>query len=81
MWEAYVASLHWSLTQFTPSTNNVAPANSWERLENFWFRDTRFACKVIGFLCRFSALVQKDLLRTIGVLGMFKIKSQNVIIS
>eukprot|EP00913_Durusdinium_trenchii_P029896 g28013.t1 len=32
MFEAYVASLHWSLTQFTPSTNNVAPANSLERL-------------------------------------------------
>ena len=31
MFEAYVASLHWSLTQFTPSTNNVAPANSLER--------------------------------------------------
>lgn len=29
--DAYVASLHWSLTQFTPSTNNVAPANSLER--------------------------------------------------
>ncbi|CAK9058292.1 unnamed protein product [Durusdinium trenchii] len=32
MFEAYVASLHWSLTQFTPSTNNVAPTNSLERL-------------------------------------------------
>ncbi|CAJ1342687.1 unnamed protein product [Effrenium voratum] len=30
--ESYVASLHWSLTQFTPATNNVAPANAEERL-------------------------------------------------
>jgi hypothetical protein len=28
----YVTALHWSLTQFTPSTNNVAPTNGAERL-------------------------------------------------
>ena len=37
MFEAYVASLHWSLTQFTPSTNNVAPTNSLERCGAFRF--------------------------------------------
>ena len=25
-------SIHWALTQFTPATNNVAPANALERL-------------------------------------------------
>jgi len=27
----YVAALHWSITQFTPSTTNIAPVNGWER--------------------------------------------------
>ena len=31
IFDYYVASLHWSLTQFTPSTNNIAPANGLER--------------------------------------------------
>ncbi|CAK9105656.1 unnamed protein product [Durusdinium trenchii] len=31
VFDSYVASLHWSLTQFTPSTNNIAPANALER--------------------------------------------------
>lgn len=31
VYDLYVASLHWSLTQFTPSTNNIAPANGLER--------------------------------------------------
>ena len=26
-------SLHWSLTQFTPATNNIGPVNSLERLQ------------------------------------------------
>eukprot|EP00435_Cladocopium_sp_Y103_P018287 s65_g4.t1 len=32
IFQSYIISLHWSLTQFTPSTNNVAPANEVERL-------------------------------------------------
>lgn len=31
IFDYYVVSLHWSLTQFTPSTNNIAPANALER--------------------------------------------------
>ncbi|CAJ1385449.1 unnamed protein product [Effrenium voratum] len=30
--DSYAASLHWSLTQFTPATNNIAPDNALERL-------------------------------------------------
>lgn len=30
--ESYVASLHWSMTQFTSATNPIAPNNGWERL-------------------------------------------------
>jgi len=29
--EVYTMALHWSLTQFTPATNNIAPQNSRER--------------------------------------------------
>jgi len=29
--ESYAASMHWALTQFTPSTNNIAPDNAIER--------------------------------------------------
>lgn len=29
--EAYAASIHWALTQFTPATNNIAPGNAVER--------------------------------------------------
>ena len=29
--EAYAASIHWALTQFTPATNNIAPDNAVER--------------------------------------------------
>lgn len=28
----YLTSLHWSLCQFSPSTNNARPVNAWERL-------------------------------------------------
>jgi len=31
-WDTYAISLHWSLTQFTPSTNNVGPISVPERL-------------------------------------------------
>ena len=31
MQESYVAAMHWSLTQFTPATNPIAPENGWER--------------------------------------------------
>merc|ERR1719343_1943740 len=45
----YVAALHWSLTQFTPSTNNIVPANAGERL---------FAiCVVIFALIMFSFFI------------------------
>jgi len=30
--DSYAVSIHWALTQFTPATNNVAPANALERL-------------------------------------------------
>lgn len=30
--ESYAASIHWSMTQFTPATTNIAPANGIERL-------------------------------------------------
>ncbi|CAK9006737.1 Cyclic nucleotide-gated cation channel subunit A (Cyclic nucleotide-gated ion channel subunit A) (CNG channel) [Durusdinium trenchii] len=30
--ESYAAALHWSLTQFTPATNNIAPDNVTERI-------------------------------------------------
>lgn len=29
--ESYAASLHWSLTQFTPATNNINPESASER--------------------------------------------------
>eukprot|EP00439_Symbiodinium_sp_Y106_P004503 s2925_g1.t1 len=32
----YTSSLHWALTQFTPSTNNIAPDNGWERFFAIW---------------------------------------------
>lgn len=31
-WDSYAMSLHWSITQFTPSTNDIAPASTMERL-------------------------------------------------
>ncbi|CAE7364080.1 eag [Symbiodinium natans] len=30
--EGYITAMHWSLTQFTPATNNIAPANYLERM-------------------------------------------------
>ncbi|CAJ1330576.1 unnamed protein product, partial [Effrenium voratum] len=30
-WHQYMVSFHWSLTQFAPATNNVAPQNAIER--------------------------------------------------
>ncbi|CAK0805589.1 unnamed protein product [Prorocentrum cordatum] len=30
--DSYAMSLHWSITQFTPSTNNIAPKSTMERL-------------------------------------------------
>eukprot|EP00438_Fugacium_kawagutii_P029795 Skav227168 [mRNA] locus=scaffold502:403772:411279:- [translate_table: standard] len=39
--ESYTASLHWSLTQFTPATQNITPDNTIERglapVETWWF--------------------------------------------
>ena len=32
--ESYAASLHWSLTQFTPATNNIAPVSGLERWDS-----------------------------------------------
>jgi len=47
--ERYIVSLHWSLTQFTPATNNVGPRNGLERL---------FAVGVVLFaLITFSSFV------------------------
>lgn len=34
--DAYVAAMHWSLTQFTPATNPIAPFNGWERFYAIW---------------------------------------------
>lgn len=42
--EAYIASLHWSLTQFTPSTNPIAPGNAWERFYAIWVILLAMAC-------------------------------------
>ncbi|CAE7246787.1 HCN2, partial [Symbiodinium microadriaticum] len=33
---SYVCSIHWALTQFTPSTNNIAPENGIERFFAIW---------------------------------------------
>eukprot|EP00439_Symbiodinium_sp_Y106_P078391 s1051_g17.t1 len=33
---SYVSSIHWALTQFTPSTNNIAPENGVERFFAIW---------------------------------------------
>mmetsp|Transcript_98024 Transcript_98024/g.315763 ORF Transcript_98024/g.315763 Transcript_98024/m.315763 type:complete len:353 (-) Transcript_98024:44-1102(-) len=45
----YLAALHWSLTQFTPATNNIVPGNARERL---------FAsCLVVLALITFSTFV------------------------
>ncbi|CAJ1436909.1 unnamed protein product [Effrenium voratum] len=47
--EAYVASLHWSLTQFTPATNSIAPDNALERF---------FAiCVILLAMCVFSSFI------------------------
>mmetsp|Transcript_62567 Transcript_62567/g.146793 ORF Transcript_62567/g.146793 Transcript_62567/m.146793 type:complete len:696 (-) Transcript_62567:19-2106(-) len=42
--EAYVAAMHWSLCQFTPSTNPIAPANAWERFFAIWVILLAMAC-------------------------------------
>ncbi|CAE7518852.1 KCNH7 [Symbiodinium microadriaticum] len=34
--DRYAVSLHWTLTQFTPATNNVAPDNALERFFAVW---------------------------------------------
>lgn len=48
-WDVYAISLHWSLTQFTPATNNIGPVNSLERL---------FAiCVVLVALALFSSFL------------------------
>jgi len=48
-WDIYAISLHWSLTQFTPATNNIGPVNSVERL---------FAiCVVLVALALFSSFL------------------------
>lgn len=45
----YSCALHWSLTQFTPATNNIVPVNARERI---------FACLVVIFaLITFSTFV------------------------
>lgn len=43
-WAAYIAAMHWSLTQFTPSTNPIAPANTWERFFAIWVILLAMAC-------------------------------------
>ncbi|CAE7496928.1 unnamed protein product [Symbiodinium natans] len=48
-WDVYAISLHWSLTQFTPATNNIGATNSIERL---------FAiCVVLVALALFSSFL------------------------
>ena len=50
---SYAASMHWSLTQFTPATNNIAPVSGLER----WAKDVaRFdiAYDVILYINLFS---------------------------
>lgn len=34
--DAYAASMHWALTQFTPATNNIAPISGLERFFAIW---------------------------------------------
>jgi len=47
----YCAAFHWSLTQFTPATQNLAPRNEWERI---------YACIVVLMaLLTFSTFVGK----------------------
>lgn len=64
---AYVLALHWALTQFLPSTNNIAPAVWSERL---------FAiCVVLSAFAGISALVSGmansiNALRSLGVNGV-----------
>jgi len=41
---SYIAAMHWSLTQFTPSTNPIAPANTWERFFAIWVILLAMAC-------------------------------------
>eukprot|EP00439_Symbiodinium_sp_Y106_P055494 s1886_g7.t1 len=42
--EAYIAALHWSLTQFMPATNSIAPDNAWERFYAIWVILLAMAC-------------------------------------
>ncbi|CAE7362270.1 KCNH6 [Symbiodinium microadriaticum] len=42
--QSYVAAMHWSLTQFTPSTNPIAPDNGWERFYAIWVILLAMAC-------------------------------------
>lgn len=42
--EAYIAALHWSLTQFTPATNSIAPDSAWERFYAIWVILLAMAC-------------------------------------
>ena len=39
--EAYAASIHWALTQFTPATNNIAPGNAVERQGSWHFYEEK----------------------------------------
>eukprot|EP00439_Symbiodinium_sp_Y106_P042351 s127_g5.t1 len=42
--QSYVAAIHWTLTQFTPSTNPIAPDNGWERFYAIWVILLAMAC-------------------------------------
>lgn len=75
IFESYIISLHWSLTQFTPSTNNIAPANEVERL---------FAVFVILFAMGCFSSFVGSITATVNALRSIqatKIKQNNQVLS
>lgn len=66
-WNLYVMSLHWSMTQFAPATNNIAPQNVYER---------SFAvCIVLFALISFSSFIS-SVTNTVNELRTLKIDTQ-----
>ena len=66
----YVTCMHWSLSQFTLATNNIAPSNAIERL---------FACGVVCFaLLYFSSFISSvtNVVHQLRMLGAAEAKSQ-----
>merc|ERR1712050_535388 len=71
--DLYVLSLHWSLTQFTPATTDIAPANSLERL---------FACLIVLFaMVTFSSFISNvtNTVNQLKVLNARKLNEEGLI--